>query len=263
MRKFNYEIGLDFIPPEFIYPGEIFRYVTDDIVPGVYPYYMVSNFGKVYHRYLKIIMKPGLETSGYYFIILSTINGQKIVQMNRLVLMTFNPINNPENYQANHINGNKLNNELSNLEWTTRSENITHAYKTGLHPKPSNTIIDIETAKKIVCMLDMGKKCKDIAYILDVNENIVNSIKKKESWKEVSEGHDFNYRKGRKYSDEEVIKLCEYFENNKKFDNEEVNSYVLKSLIACGFDNPEEYIDTARKIYTRKYYTNISNNYNF
>lgn len=45
-------------------------------------------------------------------------------------MLTFNPIS--ENLQVNHIDGNKSNNSLVNLEWCTDSENKIHAYKNGL-----------------------------------------------------------------------------------------------------------------------------------
>ena len=260
--RYNLQIAMDVIHPNIMLENEVFVYVTEDMVPGVYPYYMVSTHGRVYHRYLERIMKPGLETSGYLFITLSTINGPKIIQLNRLVLMAFNPIPNPELYQANHINGIKTENLLSNLEWTTRSENILHAYRTGLH-KPITTISE-EKAIQIVDLLKDGKlQCKEIAILLEVNENIVNSIKKKESWKHLTKDLEFNARKGRLYSDDFVRELCLYFQNNPKDPNITSNEYVARALIDCGIENPEEMIDTARKIYSKKHYTKISKDYNF
>lgn len=260
--RYNFEIGMDIILPSIMLDGEIFAYITEDVVPGVYPYYMATTCGRVYHRYLKQFMKPGLETSGYLFITLATVNGPKIVQMNRLVLQTFDPIADPENYQANHKNGNKLNNYLENLEWTTRSENILHAYRTGLL-KPV-TIINEDKAIEIVNLLKTNKyQCKEIAKILNVHENIVNSIKKKESWKHLTLDCEFKARKRYAYDDEFVKSLCIYFQNNPKPDNMMIKDYVYMALKSCNIDNPENMVDTARKIYTRKHYTNISKDYNF
>ena len=136
-------------------PGEILYEITPYIVPGIYEYYAISNYGRVYHKYIKRFLKPGLSGSGYLFVVLSTIYGPKIVQIHRLVLLTFCKIENPELYDVNHKDGCKINNNINNLEWCTRSYNIKHAYQNGLH-KRTNAIINENTVIKICNLLSTG-----------------------------------------------------------------------------------------------------------
>lgn len=98
------------------------------------------------------ILKPG---KGMYFMIdLCKNNKVKRKLIHRLVAETFIP--NPENKpQVNHIDGNKYNNKVSNLEWVSISENAIHAYrKLGRIPPRNASIICIETGKIYKKMLD-------------------------------------------------------------------------------------------------------------
>jgi hypothetical protein len=84
-----------------------------------------NNFGK------KKILKHGIMTSGYKMVSLKKDGKQKMFSIHRLLAIAF--IDNPNTYpQVNHKDGNKLNNDLSNLEWCTRSQNIQHMYDSGL-----------------------------------------------------------------------------------------------------------------------------------
>jgi len=66
---------------------------------------------------------------------------KKAYKVHRLVCFAFNFLPDKSKYedykdlQVNHIDGNTLNNDASNLEWVTQSENILHAYQTGLNKK--------------------------------------------------------------------------------------------------------------------------------
>ena len=95
--------------------------------------YLVSNFGNVDSLWFGKIkpIKTFITKQGYLRVSL-VINGkQKSFLVHRLVAICFIP--NPNDYkEVNHIDGNKLNNHVSNLEWCNRQQNIVHAWKLGL-----------------------------------------------------------------------------------------------------------------------------------
>ena len=96
--------------------------------------YYISNLGRIRGRSGKI-MKLYKNNKNPYLHICVPIAGrnskQKILKVHREVAKAFIP--NPNNYPVvNHLDGNKLNNIVTNLEWCTDSENSIHAYKTGL-----------------------------------------------------------------------------------------------------------------------------------
>jgi hypothetical protein len=79
------------------------------------------------------VLKGFIHPKGYKHVFLGNGDCSKV---HRLVAQAFIP--NPENKkEVNHIDGNKLNNHVSNLEWVTHTENMRHASKNGLY-NPSN-----------------------------------------------------------------------------------------------------------------------------
>ncbi|MBD3880043.1 MAG: HNH endonuclease [Quinella sp. 1Q5] len=107
-------------------PGEEWKPIPD------WQGYEVSNFGRVKSFKTKPrIMKPAFDKGGYLQAVLSEDDKAKFFRVNRLVALCFIP--NPENKpHVNHIDGNKFNNHVSNLEWATPKENQRHAAKLGL-----------------------------------------------------------------------------------------------------------------------------------
>ena len=95
--------------------------------------YKVSNFGNVKSLLKKKerILKKVNHPEGYYKVILYNNGKPQNKCIHRLVAESF--INNPENKSdVNHKDGNKHNNNVLNLEWNTRSENMKHAWNTGI-----------------------------------------------------------------------------------------------------------------------------------
>ena len=111
-------------------------------IPGFEGHYQASTEGKI--RSLKRgkvreLCQP-LNADGYPQLKL-TMNGKsKTFRVHRLIALTFipNPLNLPE---VNHVKGIKVDNRVSELEWCDRSEQMSHAFRTGLktHKGVNNT----------------------------------------------------------------------------------------------------------------------------
>jgi len=114
------------------------------IVLKDYPNYSITKDGKVFsHKYNKFLAERNNKKRGYNSVLLYHNNIKKNVLVHRLVAMTF--LDNPLNKRCvNHINGNKTDNRIENLEWATHSENSKHAFNTGL-----NKISDLCNNNKI------------------------------------------------------------------------------------------------------------------
>ena len=93
--------------------------------------YCINEFGEIYSLKTKMYIKPSDNYNNYKVITFRKDGIKKQFRLHRLVAETFLP--NPNNKsQVNHIDGNKANNHVSNLEWATPLENNIHAYQTGL-----------------------------------------------------------------------------------------------------------------------------------
>lgn len=98
-----------------------------------FEHYQVSDAGQIKNRDNLIMSSRACKTKGYRKIGLRHIDSgkQKTFLVHRIVAESF--LSNPENKKTvNHIDGDKNNNAVSNLEWATQSENQIHAYKIGL-----------------------------------------------------------------------------------------------------------------------------------
>lgn len=106
--------------------------------------FSVSNYGNVkslarrvsnhtgYINKPERLLKQKEDKKGYMRVYLDENGTTKFVSIHRLVALAFipNPLNKA---QVNHIDGNKHNNKVENLEWCTNRENAIHAIQTGLN----------------------------------------------------------------------------------------------------------------------------------
>jgi hypothetical protein len=100
-------------------------------VPGFENVYAINPLGEIKRIETGKVLKAAIAKNGYYVVSLWKNNKGKTMYIHRMLAEVF--IENPNNERTvNHIDGDKTNNDLSNLEWVSYSENNKHAYETGL-----------------------------------------------------------------------------------------------------------------------------------
>lgn len=236
------------------------------IHPEIKQMYMVSNHGRIYHKYLGTILNINIDSKGYSYKPLSTFNGQKNYRVHRLVMEAFYYAEGCENLLINHIDGNKMNNLITNLEWCTYSENAQHAYDNNLISRIHKSKYDKDIIRSICKMLENPDiTCAKIAELNNVNEDLVYSIYFGRAHREISKEYNMvpRNKKPPKLSDEQVEKICEFFQSHSpRIDMSK--QYYRDALIFAGInDFSKSLLDITYNVYARKSYKRISNNYSF
>lgn len=136
--------------------------------------YQVSNLGRVKRVTTGIILKGSKDRGGYLVVNLSKNNIGSMKKIHRLVAQAFIP--NPENKpEVNHIDEDKTNNMLSNLDWMTRKENNNHGTRTDRMAKTRSIpiiAINIKTGESQEfkstkeCVKQLGLHQPSITHVL-------------------------------------------------------------------------------------------------
>lgn len=182
--------------------GAIAKYLADHysverwaFVPDTEGRYRVSDAGRVasfYHRggarEQPLFLKAAPNNPGYPRVTLQNPNGcQFYRRVHRLVAMAFLPPVEGKPF-VNHIDGDKTNNSVSNLEWTTNVDNIAHAIRTGLVDNRGERSyyakLNANTVANILHMRNDLSGYK-MARLYGVSGSTIYDILEHKTWKEV------------------------------------------------------------------------------
>ena len=126
-------------------------------IPGYEERYAATKDGRIWSYKRKKFLAPCADKDGYLKIVLYD-GSRKTIPIHRVVLMTWDPVEDMEKLQVNHKDENKKNNCLDNLEWMTCKENIN--YGTGIqrgHKRLCNKVRCIETGQIFESQKDVAE----------------------------------------------------------------------------------------------------------
>jgi len=167
-------------------------------VPGFEGFYDVSNRGRVRSLRRNVPHRNGTQSvrgrilalqknrGGYLAIQLWKSNHMKRPLVHTLVLRAFiGPP--PDNHETNHLDGDKTNNHITNLEYVTRSENNQHAYDLGLRASGEDHYFAKLTADEVREMRrlhsESGLGCRRLARRYGVSKSAVQLILNGTNWR--------------------------------------------------------------------------------
>lgn len=148
-----------------------------------YENYQVSNLLKVRNN-KGLILNISLNNN-YYRVGLSKNNVPKYIKLHRVIAIAFIP--NPDNLPCiNHIDGDKLNNNIDNLEWCTYRHNQLHAYRTGLRipieNKGTKNPMSKLTNEDVIFIRNSNLKIKELCEIFGLKHQAISKIRLRQRW---------------------------------------------------------------------------------
>lgn len=172
-------------------------------IKGYEGYYEVSNLGRfrsmdriiIFSNGRKVfykgkIINGSIEKDGYICVKLSKNGNNETKKLHRLIAQTFMPVDNSDNLEVNHIDFNRINNRINNLEWVSHIDNIHHSSKKGRYKDNARGCKNGRanyTEEEIIYMrklYDKGKSVMDIIKILFPN---LNYSERKNKWTRIKE----------------------------------------------------------------------------
>lgn len=215
-------------------PDEVFMYITDEIIPNIKPWYLISNYGNVFSINSNRLMKLTKSVDGYNVCTVRTYDGKGItIYIHRVEMLTFKYEPGCIYLDIDHVDCNKSNNDLSNLEWVTKAENTRRASINGLLLTGEDapwTKVDNQKAHKICQLYVQGLGITSISREVDCGIDSVFRIVHGIGRQDVSSQYDIESRYRGLLTDEQIHCICNIFSQFKDLDYTKLKNFIAQTL---------------------------------
>ena len=250
--------------------NKLFCPISEYAVPGIRKgCYYISEDGEIFSKITNRFLHPTVSQSiDYYVIDLQLENGKsRTCLLHRIMMITFRLIVGYESLFVNHIDGNKLNCQLYNMEWSTLPENNWHAKEHGLLCVGEDCPWSVLTEQDVrdICFTIQNKQYSSITEIANkynCSVTTIGDIVRGVTWKHVSVEYNLDYKIRGRFTPEEVHFMCNIFSLNK-----ELSFNYLYYIIIFHLNLKDDRLLKRRiyKIYTKdpNNFYNITSQYNY
>lgn len=215
-------------------PDEVFMYISDEIVPNIKPWYLISNYGNVFSTNSNRLMKPTKSADGYNVCTVRTYDEKGItIYIHRVEMLTFKYEPGCLELDIDHIDCNKSNNYIVNLEWVTKAENTRRASINGLLLTGEDapwTKVNNDKAHKICQLYLNGYGVSSIARQLDCGIDSVFRIIHGIGRQDVSSQYDIESRYRGRFTDEQIHSICNIFQQYRHMDYSAIKPIIEQTL---------------------------------
>jgi hypothetical protein len=168
----------------------------------LYPFVAVSDDGRVINFQTKSLLNPSFD-GRYLRLNVRHGAGNKCVLLHRLIAEKFLGL--PEDTaldQVNHKDGDKLNNNPENLEWTTLIYNVVHANETGLRDSCKGVnhhscSVTEEMIHKVCKYMELHLSNKEIDALTELPCGTANDIRRGKRWKNIAKLYSIPIKKNK------------------------------------------------------------------
>lgn len=239
------------------------------VVEGMYE---ISSFGRVKNVISNKILKTCMTNGDGYPVVGITCNTDdglviKTMKLHRLLALHFVQNPDPEKLNVvNHIDGNKTNFDIKNLQWVSSGENSKFASQSNLNNRSNITTQDIDTIVSLLIELngsikDVYSACKQMHMSSFITEAVINNIKHKDpAYIRIDSGYDLKnieFKKRVRKADltaDDIHKICQQIVAN----NGDIGK-TLQSLHDMGMEHIARH--DVRHVRDKSKHSNISDQY--